>query len=892
MSKRKASAISESSNDRQDVAQAIFLKLGTHWQTAESLGPEVVKTSHALMAVASKALTDPIVDLQMLQSWADSFFGALKSTAERDTNHEVMKRDMVATIADRDQQLTERDQELAARDHELAKQAREIKSLKRRLFAITAQQGREHIDISETLLVKTWVIYDREAKKLQKSTFDYAKHASFKNLTYNDRFINDSPNWTIDPTWLNRVAEVTRENGPMSPSPLPIKQRFKRSSTPAGFKLGALRIEKGCLRADQRASRKQRRRRCKLEFNDLFRQDYSVSGSALTVKQSFLSQYLSPTAAPGTKANITVAFSSGAPSQIEIVQWDVPKCSSLTSAASAVPANSDLQIPVVWKGLHRVAAIKIVRADASFLVDDWTVWLPSLQQGRGAFDHYLYTDEYEQLRIDGYGQPESEDVEVEPSQFEPGAEPDEEADLNLEDWQELARAVNLLGCRDIDLNYDWRDHVGQFSHLGFASGGYWTELRTTDPGNYDVEDLPLEARDTLNPEQRLVYDTVIAHYAEIRCGPGWPDQLLMQVDSGGGTGKSSMVKVLSAHLQREPHIGQRSPIVRAAPTGVASNNIGGQTLHSLFRLPVSDQLSQLSESPGTLSTLQREFSGVHYLVIDEKSMIFPDRQDDYFGGVNVILIGDFFQLPPVSATALSGANAYEAFNQSVFLRTIQRQQGKDQAPFRTALEELRKSNCSAQSWELLTTRCAINLTPEEIATFDSALRVYPTRTEVDEYNYDHMLRLESPILSVAATHDGKGAAAAKSDIAGRLSDKMALCVGCRVMLTRNIWNNVGLVNGAQGAISHMSWPADTPADSDVRDSPLDVVMVVFDNYTGPAFIHNGEELRYNGKLAAPILRVRHDGSGTAGILGSGLTCRSLHSSYSESSTVETDILFG
>src|SRR5205823_6546716 len=62
-----------------------------------------------------------------------------------------------------------------------------------------------------------------------------------------------------------------------------------------------------------------------------------------------------------------------------------------------------------------------------------------------AFDQYLLTDEYERLCVDGYGQPESEEVEVEPSQFEPGAEPDEEADLNLEDWQELARMVPEMG---------------------------------------------------------------------------------------------------------------------------------------------------------------------------------------------------------------------------------------------------------------------------------------------------------------------------------------------------------------------------------------------------------------------------------------------------------------
>jgi len=74
------------------------------------------------------------------------------------------------------------------------------------------------------------------------------------------------------------------------------------------------------------------------------------------------------------------------------------------------------------------------------------------------------------------------------------------------------------------------------------------------------------------------------------------------------------------------------------------------------------------------------------------------------------------------------------------------------------------------------------------------------------------------------------------------------------MLTRNLWNNVGLVNGAQGVISDISWPE----GSNALEDPPNVVMVVFDNYTGPAFEKDGVELRSGGKLAAPILRVRQE----------------------------------
>ncbi|GAB1314615.1 hypothetical protein MFIFM68171_04825 [Madurella fahalii] len=117
--------------------------------------------------------------------------------------------------------------------------------------------------------------------------------------------------------------------------------------------------------------------------------DYTPSDAdadaSLTFHASFLAQYLSATASPGTKANITVTFSSGAPTRIELVQWDVPRFSALSSPARDAPADGDLNIPVEWRGLHRAATVEITKADGGFLVDDWTQWLGGLQKGRGTY---------------------------------------------------------------------------------------------------------------------------------------------------------------------------------------------------------------------------------------------------------------------------------------------------------------------------------------------------------------------------------------------------------------------------------------------------------------------------------------------------------------------------
>src|SRR5437868_1669108 len=92
----------------------------------------------------------------------------------------------------------------------------------------------------------------------------------------------------------------------------------------------------------------------------------------------------------------------------------------------------------------------------------------------------------------------------------------------------------------------------------------------------NTEFFTWKTKNTLNPKQRQIYNIVINTFDT---GED-VEQFLINIDDEGDSGESYVIKVLSSHLQQHANeLGVRNPLIQAAPTGVAANNINRFTLH-------------------------------------------------------------------------------------------------------------------------------------------------------------------------------------------------------------------------------------------------------------------------------------------------------------------------
>ena len=310
----------------------------------------------------------------------------------------------------------------------------------------------------------------------------------------------------------------------------------------------------------------------------------------------------------------------------------------------------------------------------------------------------------------------------------------------------------------------------------------------------------------LTDEQRTVF-TLVKNHFDISC----KDPLHIFISGGAETVKSFLIKTMVEWLRlfNASYIGS-DPVLVCGPTGMSAKNIGGKTLHSSLKLPVQhgSEPSYKELSSKTLQDLRKQYRSIHTIVIDEiymvssQTLLYIHRRlcsikgnDDYFGGLNVILIGDFLQLKPVRGTFAFRNTVLWSLFDTYLLNTNMRQ--KDNDGYSEILNRIRIGIVTAKDIAVLSSRVIENSYPN----FQGVLRVYPTLKEVKDYNLAQQNNLLNNTIQIEAFHQFSNADIGRDDNisafipsddrdAGGLPNNLVLSINTRVMLILTLQLNM------------------------------------------------------------------------------------------------------
>lgn len=343
---------------------------------------------------------------------------------------------------------------------------------------------------------------------------------------------------------------------------------------------------------------------------------------------------------------------------------------------------------------------------------------------------------------------------------------------------------------------------------------------------------------------------------EIPEEPARPTPPRLIVLGPGGTGKSFLIRVLMLLIRRWAQLrcltrpSPQQGVILAAPTGVAAFNVGGSTLHSAFALKVEKKGKSKNDklSGFQLAALREKLRNTQFLIVDEVSMVGSriladvhyrlnqamSTPEGYFGDLGVILLGDFFQLPPVRASYVfdlgspflrspKGVHLYRDLFKPVFLTISQRQKGD--LAFSKALRNARLGSLTPEDDILLQSRY-ISVTNNDRAKllgqlttdFADAPRLFWKNRTADNYNNQRIVELARdsgrPIVRMLAKDRGPGTVPLTEDpdLTGGLLGQLDVIVGMPVLLRSNIDVEDGLYNGARGHIAEIVPTTDSPTD--------------------------------------------------------------------------------
>jgi len=300
------------------------------------------------------------------------------------------------------------------------------------------------------------------------------------------------------------------------------------------------------------------------------------------------------------------------------------------------------------------------------------------------------------------------------------------------------------------------------------------------------------------------------------------------ITGGAGTGKSYLLGHIASAL------GHKITSL-AAMTGAAAILVNGSTLHSALSLGLAKGTPQ--EIAAKIAKNRRWSAYYHImelqvLMIDEVSMLndilfekvskvlqILRGNSKPFGGIQLVLVGDLYQLPPVEGRYCFQSGHWDSCKFEIYELT-QNMRQKDDEPFMEMLKRLRLGKCSRADLETLRALKDTQF-PEGI----EPTKLYCKNVDVDAINTREILKLDAEMRAYAVRYTGSREASERYAKAANVPETISLCVGAQVMITYNIDLGRQLVNGTRGVVTALNATGVTMKLLDGREELIPFIRI-------------------------------------------------------------------
>ena len=285
-----------------------------------------------------------------------------------------------------------------------------------------------------------------------------------------------------------------------------------------------------------------------------------------------------------------------------------------------------------------------------------------------------------------------------------------------------------------------------------------------------------------------------------------------------GPAGSGKTHVLNTFI-REARAAGKSVAVTAS-TGLAATHLGGNTIHSWSGIGIADELHSRHASDLSKSR-QDQIINADILVIDEVSMLHDYRLDmvdaicrevrgesEPFGGLQLVMSGDFYQLPPVNRADsreggfITSSNAWEEIDPVVCYLDEQHRQEDEQ--LLEVLTALRENDVRRRHAEALLSR-KMTRTPFD----DPVTELYTTNADVDSINAQRLDAMDGDVHEYEMTSTGRAGAVEALKKSCLAPELLRLKKGAFVMFVKNAQDRK-FVNGTLGEVIDFDDETDLP----------------------------------------------------------------------------------